>query len=99
MYTIISLLIVLLIVVFSILLYFNSKKNRQADLDNGICPQCGAKAKKFTDPNTLVEFKVEVIKTRLIKNHGCSGINEIEYRCNSCDLKEIHTSVGQGCGL
>ncbi len=99
MYTIISLTLIFLLVIFSILLYFNSKKSRQADLDNGVCPQCGAKTKSFIDPNTNVEFEVDVIKTRLVKNHGCSGINEIEYRCSSCDLKEIHNSVGQGCRI
>ena len=99
MYTIISLILVFLLVIFSVLLYFNSKKSRQADLDNGICPQCGATAKKFRDENTGVDFKVDAIRSRILKNHGCSGINEIEYRCNNCDLKEIHTSIGQGCSL
>ncbi len=94
MYAIISLTLVFLLVVLSIFLYFNLKKTRQADLDNGICPRCGAETKSFIDPNTGVEFKVDVIKKRLVKNHGCSGINEIEYSCNSCDLKEIHTTVG-----
>jgi len=99
MYTIVSLILIFLIVIFLTLLYFNSKKTRQANLDKGICPRCLATSKSFIDPNTGVEFKVDVIKTRLIKNHGCSGISEIEYRCNSCDLKEIHTTIGQGCGI
>jgi hypothetical protein len=91
MYTIISLLILFLIVIFSILLYFKSKKSRQADFENGICPRCEAIAKEFIDESTGVKFKIEVINLRVLKNHGCSGISEIEYRCNSCDLKEIHT--------
>ncbi|RLA79422.1 MAG: hypothetical protein DRG78_12975 [Epsilonproteobacteria bacterium] len=99
MYTIVSLLIILLLVIFLTLLYFKSKKTRQADFDNGICPQCGASSKSFFDPETKQEFYVDVIKQRVVKKHGCSGIVEIEYRCNSCDLKEIHTSVGQGCQL
>jgi len=99
MYTIIFLVLAFLLVIFSILLYFNSKKTRQADLDNGICPRCKATTKSFRDENTGVDFKVEVIKKRIIRNHGCSGINEIEYRCNSCDLKEIHSTIGQGCGI
>ena len=53
----------------------------------------------FKDPNTNSEFKVDVIKSRILKNHGCSGIIEIEYRCSACDLKEVHSSVGQGCNL
>jgi len=97
MYTIITLLILFLIVIFSILLYFKSKKSRQADLDNGLCPQCGATAKEFVDNETGVKFQANAIKSRIIKNHGCSGISEIEYRCNSCELKEIHSSIGQGC--
>ena len=97
MYTIITLLIIFLIIIFSILLYFKSKKDRQATLDSGECPRCGAVAKEFKDEATGTLFKVDVIKSRIIKNHGCSGINEIEYRCSACDLKEIHTSVGQGC--
>ena len=99
MYTIVSILIILLIVIFSTLLYFNSKKHRQADLDNGICPQCGATSKIFKDEQNNTEFKIEAIKARVLKKHGCSGIIEIEYRCNSCHLKEIHTSVGQGCKI
>jgi hypothetical protein len=96
MYTILTLIIILLIIIFSIALYFNSKKSRQAQLDNGTCPQCNATYKSFRDENTGTYFKVDVIKTRIIKNHGCSGISEIEYRCNSCELKEIHTTIGQG---
>ncbi len=99
MYTIISLILVFLLVIFSILLYFNSKKSRQADLDNGICPQCGATAKEFRDENTGVVFKVDSIKSRLLKSHGCSGIDEVEYRCNNCHLKEVHSTVGQGCRI
>lgn len=91
MYTIVSLLILFLIVIFSILLYFKSKKSRQSDLENGICPRCEATAREFIDESTDVKFKTEVINFRVLKNHGCSGISEIEYRCNSCDLKEIHT--------
>jgi hypothetical protein len=99
MYTIFSLLIFFLLVIFSTLLYFKSKKSRQADLDNGTCPACLATTKKFIDPTTKVSFKVEPIKARVIKSHGCSGIKEIEYECNNCGLKEIHSSIGQGCSL
>ena len=99
MFTIFGLLILFLLVIFSTLLYFKSKKSRQADLDNGVCPSCKATAKSFQDPKTGALFQVEVIKSRLLKNHGCSGIKEIEYICNNCGLKEVHTSVGQGCSL
>ena len=99
MYTIFSLLIFFLIAIFSILLYFKSKKSRQTDLDNGICPSCGAEPKTFKDQSTNTIFKVDVIKTRVLKNHGCSGITELEYKCNNCGLKEVHNSIGQCCKL
>ena len=99
MYTIFSLLIFFLIVIFSILLYFKSKKSRQADLDKGICPSCLAEPKTFKDDATGTIFRVDVIKSKVLKNHGCSGITEIQYTCNNCGLKEVHNSVGQGCSL
>jgi len=99
MYTIISILLIFLMIVFSVLLYFKSKKHRQATLDEGECPICDAKARTFKDEKTNTLFRVEVIKKRLLKNHGCSGIIEYEYICSSCGLKEVHNSVGQGCGI
>ncbi len=99
MYTIFSLLIFFLLVIFSVLLYFKSKKTRQADLDNGICPSCGAEPTTFKDPSTGTLFKVDAIKSKILKSHGCSGIKEIQYICNKCGLKEVHTSLGQGCAL
>jgi ssDNA-binding Zn-finger/Zn-ribbon topoisomerase 1 len=97
MQTIILLVLLFLIVIFSVLLYFNNKKQRQTKLDMGICPNCGAQAKTFTDESTGTNFKVDVINVRILKAHGCSGVLEKEYRCNSCDLKEIHSTIGQGC--
>ncbi|MCK5294808.1 MAG: hypothetical protein KAJ49_09160, partial [Arcobacteraceae bacterium] len=73
--------------------------DRQSTLDDGTCPRCGETYRTFKDENTNTTFRVDVIKSRVLKNHGCSGITEIEYRCNSCGLKEVHNSVGQGCGL
>lgn len=99
MYTVIAILLLFLIAVFSILLIFKSKKSRQADLDNGICPACGATTKSFKDENTKKLFKVESIKKEILKKHGCSGVVEYEYNCNNCGLKEVHTSVAQGCSL
>jgi C4-type Zn-finger protein len=93
MYTIIGILLLFLISVFSILLFFKSKKSRQQELDNGNCPVCGASAKSFKDENTGSLFRVEVIKQKVLKNHGCSGIIEIEYSCNNCGLKEVHNST------
>ncbi len=99
MYTIIGILLVFLISVFSILLFFQSKKARQKKLDSGICPRCNATTKSFKDEKTKALFKVEVIKQKVLKNHGCSGIIEIEYSCNNCGLKEVHNSIGQTCGM
>jgi hypothetical protein len=86
-------------IIFSVLLYFKSKKDRQTLLDEGICPLCDAKAKTFNDKNTNTTFKVDVITKKLLKNHGCSGIIEYEYSCSSCGLKEVHNSIGQGCSI
>jgi predicted RNA-binding Zn-ribbon protein involved in translation (DUF1610 family) len=99
MYTLISTLILFLITIFSVLLYFKSKKDRQYSLDSGRCPNCGETYKSFTDSLTNTTFKVDVIKTRILKNHGCSGIIELEYKCDACGLKEVHNSIGQGCSL
>ena len=99
MYTIVGILLLLLISIFSILLFFKSKKSRQELLDSGTCPLCHATVKSFKDENTGSLFKVESIKQKVLKNHGCSGIVEIEYSCNNCGLKEVHNSVGQNCRL
>jgi uncharacterized membrane protein YvbJ len=89
MYTIIFLILVLLIAIFSSLLYFKDKKMRQKNLNDGICPRCQATFKIFTTSNGD-NLKVDVIKSKILKNHNCSGACEVEYRCNSCDLKEVH---------
>lgn len=99
MYTILALLLFFLMAVFGVLLYFKSKKSRQAMLDSGTCPSCHAQTKTFTDPATKTTFAVEAIKARVLKSHGCSGITEIEYTCSNCGLKEVHTDVGRGCGI
>lgn len=90
MQTLIFLLLSFLILIFSILLYFKSKHSRVNKLNSGECPSCGEKTKSFVDQSTNTTFKVEVITKRLLKNHGCSGVIEIEYRCKSCGLKEVH---------
>jgi len=99
MYTIFGILLLFLISIFSILLFFKSKKSRQNELDHGTCPICKASTKSFKDEKTGALFKVEAIKQKVLKNHGCSGIIEIEYSCNNCGLKEVHNSVGQNCKL
>ena len=98
MYTIIGILLLFLISIFSILLFFKSKKSRQTILDSGTCPSCRTTTKSFKDQSTGTMFTVEPIKARVLKKHGCSGVVEIEYICSNCGLKEVHTSVGQSCG-
>jgi hypothetical protein len=92
MQTVIFLLLLFLGVVFSILLYINNKTSRLKKLNSGQCPSCNEKTKEFFDSNTNTKFKVEVITTRLLKNHGCSGLKDFEYSCKSCGLKEVHSS-------
>jgi len=99
MQTIIFLLLTFLIVIFSVLQYFKSKKTREAKLNSGECPDCGAKAKVFFDETTNTKFKSEVIKANLLKNHGCSGVSEIEFKCQACGLKEVHQVSSAGCNL
>ena len=41
----------------------------------------------------------EVIRSKILKNHGCSGVTEIEYRCSACGLKEVHQVSSAGCNL
>jgi len=99
MYTVIAILLTFLIAVFSILLYFKTKKTRQELLLSGTCPACHATTKTFKDEKTGVLFKNEPIKSKLLKKHGCSGTSEIQYDCTNCGLKEIHTTTGYGCSL
>lgn len=99
MYTIIGILLMFLISIFSILLFFKSKKSRQNLLEGGTCPSCNMKTKSFKNQDSGLVFKVEVIKQRVLRNHGCTGIIEIEYKCNNCGLKEVHNSVGKNCIL
>ena len=80
-----------LIVVFSILLYLKQKTSRIDTLNSGTCPDCGASTKIILDTENSTKFEVQVLKKRLLKNHGCSGAVDIEYRCDDCGLKEVHT--------
>ncbi|MBY0540439.1 hypothetical protein [Arcobacter caeni] len=86
------LLILFLIVIFSVLLYLKSKTSRLEKLLTGECPSCGQKAKVFFDEKTKTTFKSEIIKSRTVQNHGCSGVNDVEFICDSCGLKEVHST-------
>lgn len=91
MQTLIFLIIAFLMVIFSILLYMKSKTSRVQKLNSGECPSCGERARVFKDEATGTNFKVDVIKARMLKNHGCSGVKDIEYKCSACGLKEVHS--------
>lgn len=93
MQTLIFLLLVFLIVIFSILLYIKTKHARLNKLNKGICPTCGATAKSFYDENTKTTFKQEAITAKVLINGGCSGVNDIEYNCKECGLKEVYSQV------
>ncbi len=91
MQTIIFLTLTFLIVIFSVMLYLKQKTARVDKLNNDVCPDCGSKTKIILDRENNSEFRVNVIKKRLLKNHGCSGAVDFEYRCSECGLKEVHT--------
>jgi len=97
MYTVIAILLLFLIAVFSILLLFKSKKSNQELLENGTCPACNSTIQTFKDENTGSTFEVNPIKSNILKSHGCSGTVEVEYTCTKCGLKEIHTIYKQQC--
>jgi hypothetical protein len=92
MQTIIFLLLLFLGAIFSILLYLKNKTTRLQKLNSGQCPACNEKTKEFFDSNTNTKFRYEIITTRLLKDHGCSGLKDIEYTCKSCGLKEVHST-------
>lgn len=45
------------------------------------------------DENTKTTFKSEAISARMLKSGGCSGVNDIEYRCKECGLKEVYSQA------
>jgi len=91
MYTIIFLILILLMFVFSVMLYLKQKTSRLDSLNSGVCPTCGSKTKIILDTDNDTQFQVPVIKKRLLQNHGCSGALEFEFKCTECGLKEVHT--------
>lgn len=91
MQTLIFLLLLFLIVIFSVLLYYKNKHSRVDKLNRGECPSCGDKAKTFFDERTRSTFTVDIISARVLKNHGCSGVHDIEYSCKTCGLKEVYS--------
>mgnify|MGYP005993178355 CR=1 FL=1 len=100
MQTLFLILILFLISIFSVLLYFKTKVNRLDLLNSGECPTCKQKRKTFFDKNTNTTFTSEVISSRVLRNHGCSGVIEVEYSCKNCGLKEVHSiNSSSNCGV
>ena len=101
MQTIFLLLILFLITIFSVLLYLKTKTSRVEKLVSGECTSCKQKAKIFFDEKTKTTFKSEIIKSRVLQKHGCSGVNDVEFTCSSCGLKEVHSTnlLPSSCGL
>ena len=100
MQTLFIILILFLISIFSVLLYFKTTKGRLDTLNSGECPSCKEKRKLFCDKNTNTTFTQEVITSRVLKNHGCSGVIEVEYSCKNCGLKEVHSvNSSSNCGI
>lgn len=99
MYTTISILILFLISIFTILLYMKNKKSRLADFEQGICPNCHATTKRFKDENTQSTFAISPIESRVLRDGGCSGVSDVEYKCKSCGLKEVHSQIAGRCGI
>ncbi len=93
MQTLIFLLLAFLIAIFSVLLYYKNKHSRVDKLNQGECPTCGEKTKTFYDENTKTTFRQEVISAKVLKGGGCSGVNDIEYRCKACGLKEVYSQA------
>lgn len=93
MQTLIFLLLAFLIAIFSVLLYYKNKHSRVDKLNQGECPSCGEKTRTFYDENTKTTFRQEVITAKVLKGGGCSGVNDIEYRCKACGLKEVYSQV------
>jgi hypothetical protein len=95
------LLILFLITIFSVLLYFKSKTSRVQKLVDGTCPSCGEKTRTFFSEATQTTFKSEIIKSKILQSHGCSGVKDVEFTCESCGLKEVHSTnlLPSSCGL
>ena len=100
MQTLLFLFLTFIIVISLIFIFFKSKQSRLEKLLSGICPSCDETKKSFFDKNSNTKFTQEIIHSRVLKDHGCSGLKEVEFVCKSCDLKEIHSiNSRMDCGI
>ncbi len=65
------------------------------------CNSCGEKTRTFFSEATQTTFKSEIIKSKILQSHGCSGVNDVEFTCSSCGLKEVHSTnlLPSSCSL
>ena len=92
--------ILFIVVLLLIYIFFKSKQNHLFSLLSGSCPSCKEIKKVFFDKVNGVDFTQEIIKTRVLKDYGCSGVKDVEFTCVSCGLKEVYSINSQmGCGI
>lgn len=100
MQTLILLFTAFIVVLILIYIFFKSKQNSLFLLLSGRCPSCKEIKKVFFDKVNGVDFTQEIIKTRVLKDYGCSGVKDVEFTCVSCGLKEVFSINSQmGCGI
>jgi len=99
MYNFIAITLLLLIAVAAVLLYYQNKSKRLQAFKKGICPNCGAEPTKIYDKEKQIFLTKNPIDARVLRNNGCSGAIEMEYRCKECDIKEVFNERGGSCGV
>lgn len=98
MYNFIAITLLLLASVVAVMLYYQIKSKRLQTFKKGICPNCGAEPTKIYDNEKQIMLTKNPIDARVLRNNGCSGGVEMEYRCMECDIKEVFNEKG-GCGI
>ncbi|AXK49616.1 hypothetical protein CRU87_04095 [Aliarcobacter trophiarum LMG 25534] len=100
MQTLILLFTIFIVILLLIYIFFKSKQNRLFSLLSGTCPSCKETKKVFFDKTSNTHFTQEIIKPRVLKDYGCSGVKDVEFLCTSCGLKELYSINSQmGCGI
>ncbi len=82
MYTIITLLFIIILVaglVWAYINYLNVKGEKLKLINQGICPECKQQTMEVIDQ----------------KGGGCSGTSFVEFKCRSCDYTDSY-NLGSG---
>lgn len=85
MYTILTLLFIIIIaggLIWAYLNYLGVKGERLKLINQGICPECKQRT-------------VEVVDQ---KGGGCSGTSFVEFKCTNCDFTDSYNLGSGGCG-